>query len=124
MGHEEERIHFPWRAWCGIALLATICPRYFGKSGITHMARSKNISTPPIKKKPPPEQKATPISVAQILHQPLFPYGRARSSSGANIDHVACARVARPRKGWDGGLGIGVLWASDNHMEGIVCRLN
>lgn len=28
------------------------------------MARSKKRSTPPIRKKPPPEQKATPISVA------------------------------------------------------------
>lgn len=31
----------------------------------TYMARSKNIRTPPIRKKPPPEQKATPISVAK-----------------------------------------------------------
>lgn len=36
-------------------------------AGYAHMALSKKSITPPIRKKPPPEQKATPISVAHLV---------------------------------------------------------
>lgn len=82
------------------------------------MARSKNISTPPIKKKPPPEQKATPISVAKSLCQPWHKVRRPPHMA----PQVACERVVGRGEGAGWAC---VLWASDNHIDGILgqkCR--
>lgn len=77
------------------------------------MARSKNISTPPIRKKPPPEQKATPISAR--LRQPSSEQTPPPAGYSSPSRVLAATRWRESQ-----GRGIRVLWASDNHMEGIL----
>jgi len=70
----------------------------------------------------PPEQKATPISVAEstsrlVFHRPL-PSPPARSR--------ACVRACDASRGNQAALGKlygSVLWESDSHMEGILERI-
>lgn len=77
----RDRVRCPWRAcedekaWLVVLYVVVSKGTRRSRPGksdsaCTYMARSKNIMTPPIKKKPPPEQKATPISVAKHVYQP------------------------------------------------------
>lgn len=72
-----------------------------------------------MRKKPPPEQKATPISAAKSLRQP---------SQGPPVlkETIPAPRVVRvmrvaARGGGRGRLGRSrILWASDIHIDGIL----
>lgn len=68
----------------------------------THMERSKKRSTPPIRKKPPPVQKATPISVAIGCPSQPSPKSRVNLAgwSGTGQGGKSYAYFERRRATW------------------------
>lgn len=126
---------------CWSAGLRSLPCTYSSTPATTHMARSKKRSTPPMRKKPPsfhistlhvtaiaryrgggwrtgggiaipPEQKATPISAATSKNSLISHHHRLPSSRVRRVRRVDCT--------CQGVEAHSILWASDNHIVGML----